>query len=68
MDLSKAYDCLPHGLLIAKLQAKGLDEHPDTHGLNLVKDYLRSRKPKDKIGSKVTGLMLKGNLVPRAVF
>ena len=24
MDLSKTFDCLPHGLIIAKLQAYGL--------------------------------------------
>ena len=37
MDLSKAYDCLPHDLLIAKRDAFG----PDEASLNLVNDYLR---------------------------
>ena len=40
MDLSKAYDCLPHDLLIAKLEAYG----PDKPSLNLVNDYLRFRE------------------------
>ena len=31
MDLSKAYNCLPHDLLIVKLEA---------YGFNLVNDYL----------------------------
>ena len=40
MDLSKAYDCLPHDLLIAKLGAYGLDRS----SLRLLTDYLNSRK------------------------
>ena len=40
MDLSKAYDCLPHDLLIAKLRACGLDRS----SLRLLMDYLYSDK------------------------
>ena len=40
MDLSKAYDRLPHDFLIAKLEAYG----PDKPSLNLVNDYLRFRE------------------------
>ena len=36
MDLSKAYDCLPHDLIIAKLEAYELDKN----SLSLVLDYL----------------------------
>ena len=46
MDLSKAYDCLPHGLLIAKLEAYGLDND----SLNLLLDYLSFRKQRTKVG------------------
>ena len=35
MGLSKAYDCLPHDLLTAKLEAHGLDNG----SLNLLLDY-----------------------------
>ena len=45
MDLSKAYDCLPHNLLITKLEAYGLDN------CNLVLDFLSFRKQKTKVGS-----------------
>ena len=40
MDLSKAYDCLPHDLIIAKLEAYGLSKS----SLSLLLDYLTSRK------------------------
>ena len=47
MDLSKAYDRLPHDLLIAKLGVYGLNKP----SLSLVIDYLSFRKQKTKIGS-----------------
>ena len=37
MDLSKAYACLPHDLLISKLETYGLDKP----SLNLVNGYIR---------------------------
>ena len=47
MDLSKAYDCIPHNLLIAKLECYGVDKA----SLTLVLDYLNRRKQRTKIGS-----------------
>ena len=40
MDLSKAYDCIAHVLLIAKLEAYV----PDKTSLQLLRDYLSNRK------------------------
>ena len=39
MDLSKAFDCLPHKLLINKLDAYGVSEF----ALKLIKNYLSNR-------------------------
>ena len=47
MNLSKAYDCIPHQLLIVKLEAYGLHKN----SLNVLADYLSGRKQKTKIGS-----------------
>ena len=47
MDLSKAYDCLPHDLMVAELEAYGLSKE----SLQLISDYLSYRKQRIKIGS-----------------
>ena len=45
-DLSKAFDCLVHDLLIAKLHAYGVDYN----ALLLINNYLSDRKQRTKIG------------------
>ena len=47
MNLSKAYDCLPHDLIITKFEAYGLSNN----SLKLLLDYLEGRKQRVKIGS-----------------
>ena len=46
MDLSKAFDCLPHGLLLAKLEAYGLSGR----AVELLGSYLRDRQQRIKLG------------------
>ena len=46
-DLSKAFDCLPHDLMIAKLHAYGFD----FKSLKLMDSYLRGRKQRVKISN-----------------
>ncbi len=46
MDLSKAFDCLPHGLLLGKLRAYGLS----VKACALVSSYLSDRKQTVKLG------------------
>ena len=47
MDLSKAYDCLSHDLMVAKLETYGLAKE----SLQLRSDYLSYRKQRTKTGS-----------------
>ena len=47
MDLLKAYDCISHELLVAKLECHGLEEL----SLKLILWYLSNRKERTKIGS-----------------
>ena len=47
-DISKAFNCIPHDLIIAKLEAYGFQ----TDALNLVYDYLSNRKQRVKINEK----------------
>ena len=46
-DLSKAFDCIPHQLLIAKLSAYGFD----MKSIAFISAYLKNQKQKTKIGS-----------------
>jgi hypothetical protein len=46
IDLSKAFNCMPHGLLLAKVQAYGFS----LNVCNLLKSYLVDRKQRVKIG------------------
>ncbi|MCW4342517.1 MAG: reverse transcriptase family protein [Candidatus Thiodiazotropha endolucinida] len=46
MDLSKAFDCLPHCLLLEKLKAYGLSKE----AVGLLESYLTDRKQQVKIG------------------
>ena len=50
MDLSKAYDCLSHEMLIAKLAAYGFSKQ----SLRLIYSFLKGRKQRVKIGNNVS--------------
>jgi hypothetical protein len=66
MDLSKAFDCLPHNLLLLKLEAYGLTKQ----SLNLIKSYIEEREQRVKVGGPYSEWTLTGLLFPfsRALF
>ena len=50
MDLSKAFDCLPHKILLYKLSANGLSDE----AVLLLKKYLSDRKQRFKLNNIVS--------------
>ena len=51
--LSKLFDCISHDLLIAKLNASGLDQNR----LNVIHNYLSGRSRKNKVSSSFSDLL-----------
>jgi hypothetical protein len=51
-DLSKAFDCLPHDLMIAKLHAYGFDKS----ALNFIHSYLTERTQRTKVNGEYSSL------------
>ena len=47
MDLSKAFDCLPHNILLDKLSAYGVS----SQSVSLLKSYFSNRKQQIKVNS-----------------
>ena len=54
MDLSRAYDCLPHDILIAKLAAYGFD----SESLRFLYSYLSNRKQRVRVGLSLSEWLL----------
>ena len=53
MDLFKAFDCLPHNLIIAKLHVYGVDHD----SLRLIKSYLSNWHQRIKLDSVFSSWM-----------
>ena len=53
MDLSKAFDCLPHDLLLLKLKAYDLAKY----SLDLLHSYLSNRKQCVKLNKNLSGML-----------
>ena len=61
MDLSKAYDCIPHDLLSAKLEAYGFS----LDSLNLLHSYLTNRLQRVKVNGTYSNWQLVKTSVPQ---
>ena len=61
MDLSKAFDCLPHDILFSKLAAYGLS----SQSVKLLENYLTGRKQQIKLQGVVSGWQILQKGVPQ---
>ena len=61
IDLSKAFDCMPHGLLLAKLSAYGFSNN----ACELMKSYVMKREQRVKIGEVYSGWVQNVKGVPQ---
>ena len=61
MDLSNNYDCIPHNLLIAKLECYGVDKASS----RLLLDYLNRRKQRTKICSSFSSWCGINTVIPQ---
>ena len=60
-ELSKAFDCIDHNLLIAKLNAYGFDKQ----SINFIYSYLTKRKQRTKVDSAVSSWEMLFSGVPQ---
>ena len=60
-DLSKAFDCIDHNLLIAKLNAYGSEKQ----SINFIYSYLTKRKQRTKVDSAVSSWEMLFSGVPQ---
>ena len=61
IDLSKAFDCMPHGLLLGKLSAYGFD----LASCHMMKSYLLNRQQRVKIGETMSDWVTNVKGVPQ---
>ena len=64
MDLPKAFDCIPHDLLIAKLHAYGFSEKT----VAFIYSYLKRRKQNVKIENFYSDFLTLLSGVPQRVY
>ena len=60
MDVSKAFDLIPHDLLLVKLSAYGIS----VHNLNLLKSYLTNRRKRVRVEDVASDISYVNSGVP----